>query len=157
MSIKKTSRLPGPAKSAPKHLYTLISELVLRDTYNRFSFINVIHNIALDDFPGALSALYITVAFTGGVGQRFSVWIEDPNSKEYFRFPTQQDAGLPVEDRSGDMRRRVSVTEMVLRPAVFVVEGMYKIILSVGDKIINEEPFYVGKVTRTEEADHVSG
>jgi hypothetical protein len=147
MSRKKTSRLPRPTASAPRHLYTLISELVIRDSENRFSFINVIHNVVLDDVPGALSALFITVAFTGGTGQKFSVRIEDPNSKEFYRFPAQ-DITAPLDGRSDDTVRRVSVSVMTLRPAVFVVEGMYKIMLSVGDKVINEEPFCVRLATK---------
>jgi hypothetical protein len=156
MSRKKTSRIPGSANSAPRHVYTLISELVIRDSENRFSFINVIHNVALDGVPGALSALFIAVAFTGGLGEKFSVWIEDPNSKEYFRFPAQ-DVILPDDGVSDDVVRRVSVSVMTLRPAVFVVEGLYKIMLSVGDKVINEEPFCVRIATKKEEADHASG
>jgi len=127
---------------AVRHLYTHLCEFVVRDSQDKFSYINIIHNVILDRIPGALMGLFIGVGFTAAAGQKFTIALEDPRKKELFRSAEQD---VP---RRGDRPLDPKIIEVtnglvLMKPAVFSMEGVHHAVLRVDDRVIHREPFSV--------------
>jgi hypothetical protein len=137
---------------AVRHVYTHLCEFALVDNQNRFSYINVISKIVLDEIPGALISLFIGVAFTGAEGQAAKISVEDPKKKELFQALEQTVPNSPEGAVSGGMKP-TSHALIVLKPAVFQLEGTYNVVLRVGGKVIHREPFAVLKRKTPEGSD----
>jgi len=127
-----------------RHVFTLISEFAIRDHDNRFSFINVINNVVLDEIPGGLPALYISVAFEGGEGLGFSVALVEPNKTDLFR-TNEIMIESPTDGEKANDLKRVNCGVIRLAPAVFLKEGVHTIVLRVGNKVIHRQTIPVIK------------
>ncbi len=129
---------------AVRHVYTHLCEYAIVDKDGKTSFINIIQNIILDEFPGALISLFVGVGFTAAAGQSAKVSIEDPNGKPIF----QTSEEVVPSATGGPFPRgfkHVNQVLLLLKPAVFPLEGTYNVVLRVDGKVIHREPFAVLK------------
>jgi hypothetical protein len=131
-----------------RHLFTHLSEFAIQDKDNRYSYINVVYNVTLDEIPGALISLFINVGFTGGEGSTYRIAVEDPNKKEVFR-SHDQTVRVPTDELVRSKMRIVNNVGVILKPAVFHSEGTYYVVLRVGGKVIHREPFPVIKIAQS--------
>ena len=132
------------------HLFTHLSEFAVRDNTNKWSYINVVQNVALDQIPGAIVSLFVSVGFTGGDGENFSVAIEDPNGSDMFRSKEEKVVAGSV---SHPLMRSSFNATLMMSPAVFLLEGVYHVVLRVSGKEIHREPFGVLKGPASEAGD----
>jgi hypothetical protein len=128
---------------AIRHKFTHLSEFALRDSEGRASFINLISNIMLDEVPGAIVSLYVSVAFTGSNGDEFSVVIEDPEKKAMFESPKEV-VRVPASSKKSKLLSD-HLSQIMLKPAIFRMEGKHHVVFMSGKKVIHKEPFMVFK------------
>jgi len=141
---------------AVRHLFTHLCEFALVDNQNRFSYINIIQNVVLDEIPGALISLFIGVGFTGAEGQTARISVEDPRKTELFQALEHAVPSVSDVSKVGGMKS-VSHALLILKPAVFQLGGTYNVVLRVGGKVIHREPFTVLKRAAAEGSDKNAG
>lgn len=131
-----------------RHVFTIVSEFAVRDSQNKFSFINIVHNLKLPELPGSCPMLFIGTAFEGGEGQPFTIALEDPSGKELFR-TAEKEVGPLREDEAAKNLKKVSYGVIQLMPAVFYAEGIHTIVIRVGNKVIHRQSLPILKKPAT--------
>jgi hypothetical protein len=62
---------------------------------------------------------------------------------------------VPARSNNPELQKFRSVTSavFVLKPAIFPIEGTYHVVVKVGNKVINREPFPVFKSANAEKSE----
>ena len=127
----------------------MLCENVIQDKQDRMSFINVIQNVKLDQIPGALTQLFVVVAFECRARSTMSIVITTPENQELFTSGEFTITGETPANLPSVHMRSLTIVALALKVTVFQTEGIHNVVLRQDGRVIHQEPFGVFKVPLT--------
>jgi hypothetical protein len=125
-----------------RHNFTIVCEKMIISNVGEFSAINMFSNVRLKTVPGSLAKMFILVGLSGELGDEYSLEIVRPREKN-----GEQLLKGVVKQEDKKYTSKFSNINIVAfayyEPMVFVQEGIYRIELRQGKKLIHRLPFGV--------------